>query len=64
METIKIYVLSDSSGIRYVGQSKRPSKRYYRHIFDAKQKGFKNKRCAWIRSLLNKGQRPVMEIID
>jgi hypothetical protein len=63
-ETIKIYTLSDKTGIRYVGQSKTPNKRYYRHIFDAKQDGFKNKRCAWVRSLLNKNETPIMEIID
>ncbi len=63
-ETIKIYTLSDNTGIRYVGQSKTPSKRYYRHIFDGKQDGFKNKRCAWIRPLLNNNNKPIMEIID
>jgi len=63
-EKILIYTLSDTTGVRYIGQSKRPNKRYYRHIFDANQDGFKNKRCAWIKSLINRGEKPILEIID
>lgn len=64
METILIYTLSDSLGVRYVGQTKNPKKRLYRHIYDCKNNGIKNKRCSWIKSLLNKNELPIMEIID
>ncbi len=64
METIYIYTLSDSLGVRYVGQTKNLKLRYYRHIFDGKNNGGKNKRCSWVKSLLNKNEKPIMEIID
>jgi len=64
METIYIYTLSDKLGVRYVGQTKNPKRRYYRHIFDGKNNGGKNKRCSWIKSLLNKNEKPIMNIID
>lgn len=63
-EKVYIYTLSDSSGVRYIGQTKRIKDRFYRHIFDGKNFGGKNKRCSWVKSLLNKGEKPIMEIID
>lgn len=64
MEKIYIYTLSDFSGIRYVGQTKNLKSRFYRHIFDGEKYGGKNKRCSWIKSLLNKGERPILEVVD
>lgn len=64
MEKIKIYTLSDSKGIRYVGQTKNMKNRFNKHIFEAKKDGGKNKRCSWIKSVLNKGLKPKMELID
>jgi len=66
MALVFIYTLAepDSSVVRYIGQTKNPKNRFYRHIYDAKNDGRKNKRCSWIKSLLNKNQRPIMEIID
>jgi len=64
MEKIYIYTLSDSLGVRYVGQTKNLKLRFYRHIFDAKKNGTKNKRCSWIKSLLNKNEKPIIEVID
>jgi len=64
MKTIYIYTLSDSLGVRYVGQTKNTKLRFYRHIFDAKKNGGQNKRCSWIKSLLNKNEKPIIEIID
>ena len=64
MNTIKIYTLSDSNTIRYIGQTNNPKKRIYKHIFEANNSGGKNKRCSWIKSLLNKGERPILEIVD
>ena len=64
METIKIYTLSDSNGVKYVGKSININHRFNRHIFDAKNKKNLNRRDAWIKSLLNKGEKPKIEIID
>jgi len=64
MRKIEIYTLSDKNGIRYVGKSNNTDKRYYRHIFDAKTKKKLNKRDAWIKSLLNKNMKPILEVID
>jgi len=38
MEKIKIYTLSDSSGVKYIGKTKNLKQRYYQHIFDGKTK--------------------------
>ncbi len=64
MGKIYIYTLSDNLGVRYVGQTKNLNLRFYRHIFDARNNGGQNKRCSWIKSLLNKNTKPIMEIID
>jgi len=65
MKKIFIYTLSDEKGnVKYVGQTIDPNNRLYRHIYEAKKVGKKNRRCAWIKSLLNKGEKPILEIID
>ena len=64
MEIIYIYTLSDATGVRYIGQTKDIKKRLYRHIRDGKLDGVKNKRCAWIKSLLNKNEKPSIDVID
>lgn len=64
MKEIKIYTLEDNEGIKYVGKTESINSRFNRHIFDAKNKTKLNKRDAWIKSLLNKGQKPIITIID
>ena len=64
METIKIYTLSDSNGVKYIGKTTNINKRLYRHIFDAKTKKILNKRDAWIKSLLMKGEKPIIEVLS
>lgn len=64
METIKIYTLSDSNGIKYIGKTTDIKKRLYRHIFDAKTKKKLNKRDAWIKSLIINGEEPIIEILS
>jgi len=66
MEKIYIYTLSDpkTKHIRYIGQTNNPKIRYYKHIYDAKLNGKKNKRCSWVKSLLIENKRPVLDIID
>ena len=70
MEDIKykLYSLSDETGVRYIGITKQKlSYRLSGHISSCKQ-AFKNKksrhyRHCWIKSLLNKGELPVMTLI-
>ena len=64
MGKIYIYTLSDNLGVKYVGQTKNIKLRFYRHIYDAKINGGQNKRCSWIKSLLNKNEKPIIEVID
>lgn len=66
MKNIFIYTLTDpiTKNVRYVGQTSNIKARYYRHIYDAKLNGLKNKRCSWIKSLLNNNTRPILDIID
>lgn len=60
-----IYYLSDSKGnIRYVGKTKNePRKRLYKHILECKSEERSHK-INWIKSLLSKGERPIIEVID
>jgi hypothetical protein len=63
--SIFIYYLSDEKGnIRYVGKTKNsPRKRLYKHILESKTNK-KSHKTNWIKSLLNKGERPVINVID
>lgn len=58
-----IYTLSDETGIRYVGQSVNPKLRLTDHIKLAKA-GDCTDKANWIRSLLQQGKRPVLNIIE
>jgi len=62
---IIIYTLSDKEGnIRYVGKTKQYLKqRLYSHIKECLTNR-KSHKISWIKSLLNNGQRPKIEIID
>jgi hypothetical protein len=64
MEKIYIYTLSDNLGVRYIGKTKDIKTRLYRHVYEANKKGKKNKRSSWIKSLLNKGEKPIIQIVD
>jgi hypothetical protein len=62
IKTTFIYTLSDDSGIRYVGKSNFPNKRYYNHIKTCNRTNtYKNN---WIKSLLNECKKPILNIID
>jgi hypothetical protein len=63
---VKIYVLKNpiTNAIHYVGRSVNPSSRYRNHIHLAIRAKHKNKKDAWICSLLNQNLKPLMEIID
>jgi len=56
-----IYTLSDKTGIRYVGKSNNPKKRYLSHITDTRNDTYKNN---WIKSLQKKKLLPILEILD
>lgn len=66
MEKTFIYTLSDptTDEIRYVGKANEPRKRLNDHIKESKSTSSTSHKNSWIRSLLSKGQQPVMEIID
>jgi predicted GIY-YIG superfamily endonuclease len=59
MKKYYIYTLSDpiTNEIRYIGYSKDPKKRYANHLCISKLKSKKN---SWIKSLKNKGLKPIM----
>ena len=63
---VKIYVLKDpkTDSVHYVGRTLNEKTRYRQHIFSARKQGHKDKKSAWIASLLNSGNKPVMEIIE
>lgn len=65
-EKVYIYTLSDpiTNIVKYVGKSINPKDRLRCHIKDAKTKRRNNLSCNWIKSLLNKGLEPKMDIID
>lgn len=60
-----IYTLSDpdTKEIRYVGKTVKSLKsRLSNHIYTSKK--FNNYRCNWIQSILNRGKKPLIDVID
>jgi hypothetical protein len=59
-----IYTLIDpeTKKVRYVGKTINPKKRLSDHISESHR--IKNYRCNWIKSLLNKGLKPIIEIVE
>lgn len=70
MEDIKykLYSLSDETGVRYIGITKQKlSYRLSQHVASCKQ-AFKNKksrhyRHCWLKSLINKGNKPIITLM-
>lgn len=64
MDTIYIYTLSDpiSSEIKYVGKSINIKNRYMQHIKNCKKEH--TLKCEWVKSLLDKGLKPKIFVID
>ena len=62
---IEIYVLIDpfSDEICYVGASQNARRRFTKHLNEAYRDGISRK-CGWIRSVLIRGQKPKMVIVD
>jgi len=65
MEKTYIYSLSDpvTMETRYIGKTSYIKQRLYAHIKECKSNG-KSHKISWIKSLLNKDLRPIIEIID
>lgn len=59
---ISIYCLIDprTKEIRYVGKTINPERRLRKHLIDTER----NHRVNWIRSVLNDGIRPVLEVLE
>lgn len=58
-----IYILKCpiTNDIRYVGQSVNPKVRYRRHISESKRRN--DHKCNWVKSLLDKNKKPILEIV-
>ena len=64
MMTRYTYILhSEDGGIRYVGQTTNPKTRLSKHVYLSKVKNQLNHKEAWIRSLLNRGEKPKMTVL-
>jgi hypothetical protein len=63
---VKIYVLKnpETGSIHYVGRTLNEKTRYRQHIFQGRKSKHKNRKNAWIMSILNKELKPIMEIIE
>jgi GIY-YIG catalytic domain/NUMOD3 motif len=63
-EVTFIYALCepDTGTIRYIGKADNPDDRLLKHITNLNRE--RNHKANWIRSLLTKGQRPTVQIID
>jgi len=66
MKSVKIYVLKDpqTDEPQYIGRSVQPAVRYRQHIYLANKPGKKDTKTSWVKSILDKGLKPKLEIID
>lgn len=64
MDTVFIYALNDpdTGRSRYIGKASDPYARYEAHLDHNSHE--KTHKANWIRSLLNVGQNPILEILD
>ncbi len=64
MRTIYIYSLKDpiSNEIRYIGKTTNIKNRLNAHLTRSKNNKYHSAR--WVKSLLNKGQRPILEVVE
>lgn len=62
--TVYIYALECPAGkIRYIGKTNNPEKRLRKHISKARYNETKSHAANWIRSLLKRGEKPVMRLL-
>ena len=64
--TVFIYALKDpdTGETRYVGKADDLSLRFSQHLSSARKGKRNNRRVAWIRSVLNSGKAPLLEVLD
>jgi hypothetical protein len=61
MKETYIYKISDENGnVRYIGKSNNPRRRLYQHTNDRHNLHKFN----WLRSIINRGHKPVLEIVE
>jgi hypothetical protein len=65
-ETTYIYVLKDpfTDEVRYVGKSNNPHKRVIKHNWVGNKRDKNWRKKEWIKSLLDRGSKPIVEVID
>ena len=66
MKTTFIYSLSDpdTNEIRYIGKTNNLKYRLWAHIHEAKYDLRNQHKCNWIKTLLNKDKKPIIEIVE
>ena len=66
MKQTFIYALLDPNTlqVRYIGKSNNPKMRMYRHVYDAIHDKSRTHKNNWVRSLVHKKQRPIMQVIE
>jgi len=66
MKTTFIYSLSDpnTNEIRYIGKANNLKYRLWSHIHEAKHDLRNQHKCNWIKTLLDKGKKPVIAIVE
>jgi hypothetical protein len=62
MKKVWIYALTDNTGVRYIGQSKHPNKRYSEHLIFYKY-STSNYKDRWISKLIKNGEKPDLKIL-
>ena len=66
MKTTFIYSLSDpdTNEVRYIGKANNLKYRLWAHIHEAKHNLRNQHKCNWIKTLLDKDKKPVIDIIE
>jgi hypothetical protein len=66
MKTTFIYSLSDpdTNEIRYIGKANNLKYRLWAHVHEAKHNLRNQHKCNWIKTLLDKDKKPVIDVIE
>lgn len=66
MKTTFIYALSDpdTNEIRYIGKANNIKYRLWSHLHEAKRDLRNLRKCNWIKSLMSKGKRPIISVVE
>jgi len=65
MKEVYIYCLKESNGsIRYIGKTTNLKRRLYSHIADARRNKTNRYSSNWIKKLLKRNEKPIMELIE